>query len=87
MLPQLAQLLNNPWFRHFAIKWLQERQNRLEYTAALPVKDMATANLREQVYGEVRTLDGCAKEAYELYAALVEQSKQKESNGPGNTDS
>lgn len=77
-LPQLVQLLENPWFLHFVTKWKNAADNCMLGVKNLQVGSFGIALTREQIIGESRAYDICADGPKELYDRLVEQIQRKQ---------
>jgi hypothetical protein len=77
-LPQLAELLKNPWFKHFVARCETEKKLAAEAICLFPLNDFATAMTALQCRGEYKAYDMCIREMQESYDNLIEIVKEKE---------
>jgi hypothetical protein len=86
-LGQLAELLSNPWFKHFISVWLQERDCARAAVCDFPIKDYATTVTALQTRGEAVAYNAVATGPYDKYNELVAEAQEKERESErGNTD-
>jgi hypothetical protein len=86
-LPQLVELLNNPWFKHFQAMWEAEQRLVADAICLFPIKDFVTAITALECRGEYKTYGRCAKEPQETYDNLIQLVKEKENERDSrNTD-
>lgn len=75
-LPQLSQLLDNPWFKHLIATWLAERDRCRIAVCTFPVVDTGQIVTMLQTRGEANAYDRVVNIPYEEYAKLVEETKE-----------
>jgi hypothetical protein len=85
-LPQLAELLNNVWFKHLIATWQQEVDIAVNAVCRLPVNSVGTAILLLQQRDVLAVYRDCVSKPYETYNQLVEQKENKDGNDDTRTD-
>jgi hypothetical protein len=84
-LPQLVELLNNIWFKHFVARCETEKQLAAEAICLYPLNDFATAMTALQCRGEYKAYDLCAREMQDTYDNLIAIVKEKENERDNRT--
>jgi len=83
-LPQLAELLNNVWFKHLVATWQQEVDIATNAVCRLPVNSVGTAISLLQQRDVLAVYRDCVQKPYEIYNNLVTEKEEKHGNGNGN---
>jgi hypothetical protein len=74
----LAELLKNPWFKHFIAVWAVERDKARAAVCDFPLMDYRTTVTALQCRGEAVAYHEVVKLPYDTYNKLVEDIKEQE---------
>jgi hypothetical protein len=86
-LPELPELLNNIWFKHFQAVWEAEKGLVADAICLFPIKDFGTTITALECRGEYKTYDRCIREPEETYDRLVQLTKEKQNERDTNNGS
>src|SRR5215813_15588941 len=77
-LPELSQLLDNVWFKHFMAVAFTERDKARTAVCEFPIGDIQQLLQMVQVRGEAAAYNRMYNEPYELYENLVLEAQENE---------